>query len=717
MGILTILAEKPSQALAYAQACNSMTKKDGYFEVEDSMFGNKQVIITFGFGHLVELASPEYYSEKWKKWDINSLPIFPENYEFIVAKDKTKQFKIVEGFLRKADEIIVATDSDREGENIAWSIIMKANAYDKNKIYKRLWINSLEKDAIREGFKNLRNGLDYIPFYLEAKARQISDWLIGMNGSPLYSLCLQGKGVNDSFSLGRVQTPTLYLIYKRQKEIETFIKKPYLEIISENAATNESFEAHLNPNEKFPDQATAEQFILSKNASIGTQESTVKSVETKERKTNSPQLFSLSSLQSKVNKIYKATANDTLKAVQSLYEKRLLTYPRTDTPFITNNEFNYLKANLQSYSVFLGLEIPLTNKEPRKRYVDNSKVQEHHAIVLTKKVVSRNDFEKLNELEQKIYMLVAKTTIAMFAEDYKYKETIIDINVSDLTFRAKGQVPYEIGWKAIFGKEVQEGDEEQKVLPDVNVGDMLNTTVKLKEKETQPPKYYSEGTLITAMKTAGKTVDDEKVQEILKEVEGIGTEATRSSIIETLKKKDYIVTQKNNLVVTQKGQILCQAVESQNLLTSAEMTAKWETYLKKIGKREGTLEIFVANIQKFILHLIENVPNDIAALDLSEYEKVKKVEEEKSIIGNCPKCNDGNVKMKKSFYGCTNYPQCKFTLSDNFRKKKLTKTNIKELLEKKETVVKNIKKADKNTYNAKVKLTDKGYIEFDSFTK
>lgn len=270
MGILTILAEKPSQALAYAQACNSMTKKDGYFEVEDSMFGNKQVIITFGFGHLVELASPEYYSEKWKKWDINSLPIFPKNYEFIVAKDKTKQFKIVEGFLRKADEIIVATDSDREGENIAWSIIMKANAYDKNKIYKRLWINSLEKDPIREGFKNLRNGLDYIPFYLEAKARQISDWLIGMNGSPLYSLCLQGKGVNDSFSLGRVQTPTLYLIYKRQKEIETFIKKPYLEIISENVAANESFEAYLNPNEKFPDQATAEQFILSKNASRGT---------------------------------------------------------------------------------------------------------------------------------------------------------------------------------------------------------------------------------------------------------------------------------------------------------------------------------------------------------------------------------------------------------------------------------------------------------------
>lgn len=719
MTFCTVLAEKPSQALAYAQACNSMTKKDGYFEVEDSMFGNKQVIITFGFGHLVELAPPEHYSKEWEKWDINALPIFPQEYEFIVSKEKKKQFNIVADFLKKSDEIIIATDSDREGENIAWSIIMKAKAYDKSKSYKRLWINSLEKDAIREGFKNLRNGLDYVPFYLEAKARQISDWLIGMNGSPLYTLSLRNNNVDGVFSLGRVQTPTLYLIYKRQEEIKSFVKKPFFEIVSNNTSNDGEFEALLNPNEKFPTKENAEQFALSKGANIGAGEAIVKNVETKERKTNSPQLFALSTLQSKVNKLYKATANDTLKAVQSLYEKRLLTYPRTDTPFITENEFNYLKANLQSYAIFLNLDIPLTNKEPRKRYVDNSKVQEHHAIVLTKKVVNRNDFEKLSDLEKKVYMLVAKTTVAMFAEDYKYNETIIDLAVAELNFRAKGQVPTQKGWKTIFEKEpnTSDGTEETKILPKVQIGDVLKSTLKLKEKETQPPKAYNEGTLITAMKTAGKTIEDEQAQEVLKEVEGIGTEATRSSIIETLKNKEYIATEKNNLVVTQKGQILCKAVQSQKLLTSAEMTAKWETYLKKIGKREGTLENFVSNIQKFILHLIESVPNEVAALDMSEYKKAKKVEEEKSIIGNCPKCSDGHVKMKKNFYGCTNYPQCKFTLSDNFRKKKLTKTNIKELLENKETVVKNIKKADKNTYNAKVKLTDKGYIEFDSFAK
>lgn len=715
MSKVVVLAEKPSQALAYASAMRSSEKKDGYFIVKDSILPDGEAIITFGFGHLVELAPPGFYDEKWEKWNLESLPIFPSNYEFQVAKDKKKQFEIVANLLRNAETTVVGVDPDREGENIAWSIIMKANAYSKDKIYKRLWINSLEKDAIREGFKNLRNGLEFFPFYQEAKARQIADWLIGMNGSPLYSLSLQKKGVQGTFSLGRVQTVCLYMIYQRQLEIENFKKEPFLELEGNIIARQGNFKALLSPSERFKNEFEAITFINEKSAQKGVQDGIINNIEKKEKKTGSPSLFSLSSLQSKINQMYKASASDTLEAVQKLYEARLLTYPRTDTPFITKNEFNYLKANLDSYKSFLNINIDTPHLEPRKKYVDETKVQEHYAIILTKQVPSKEKFEKLPELQQKIYMLIAKTTVAMFLPDYKFEETIIETQTGELIFKTKGQVPLELGWKSLFSKD-EEKKEKDIVLPSVQKEEKVEVDIQLVQKETQPPKFFTEGTLITAMKTAGKTVDDEKAQELLKEIEGIGTEATRASIIETIKDKKYIDTKKNNLVVTEKGKVLCRAVEGERLLTSAEMTARWETYLKKIGRKEGNMETFLTNIQKFIEHLIEKVPNYIEALDIKEYEVQKQKEEEKSIVGKCPKCGSG-IKARKNFYGCSNYPECKFTLPDNFRKKKLGKTNVKNLLKGKETVIKNIKKADKNTYNAVVKLNEKGFIDFVSFSK
>ncbi|PFX43669.1 DNA topoisomerase III [Bacillus toyonensis] len=715
MGYTVILAEKPSQALAYANAMRSSEKKDGYFIVKDSIFPNGEAIITFGFGHLVELVPPGHYKQEWEKWNLESLPIFPSSYEFQVAKDKKKQFKIVAELLKNAETTVIGVDPDREGENIAWSIIMKANAYSKDKVYKRLWINSLEKDAIREGFKNLRNGLDYFPFYQEAKARQIADWLIGMNGSPLYSLCLQKKGVQGTFSLGRVQIVCLYMIYKRQLEIENFKKEPFFELEGYVSAEKGNFKALLSPSERFKNEAEVITFINEKNAQKGVQDGIIKNVEKKEKRTGSPSLFSLSSLQSKINQMYKASASDTLEAVQKLYEARLLTYPRTDTPFITENEFSYLRANLDSYKSFLNINIDTPHLEPRKKYVDETKVQEHYAIILTKQVPSKEKFEGLSELQQKIYMLIAKTTVAMFLPDYKFEETIIETQTGELIFKAKGQVPLELGWKLLFSKD-EEKKEKDIVLPSVQKDEIVEVDIHLVQKETQPPKFFTEGTLITAMKTAGKTVDDEKAQELLKEIEGIGTEATRASIIETIKDRKYIDTQKNNLVVTEKGKVLCRAVEGEKLLTSAEMTARWETYLKKIGRKEGNMETFLTNIQKFIVHLIEKVPDYIEGLDIKEYEVQKQKEEEKSIVGKCPKCGKG-IKARKTFYGCSNYPECKFTLPDNFRKKKLGKTNVKNLLEGKETVIKNIKKADKNTYNALVKLNEKGFIDFVSFAK
>lgn len=708
-----ILAEKPSQALAYAQAFQNHKKEDGYFTVKDSLFSD-ETFITFGFGHLVELAPPSFYNEKWGKWSLESLPIFPSNYSFEVSKDKQKQFKIVSKLLNKANTIIIATDSDREGSNIAWSIIHKANSYDNTKSFKRLWINSLEKEAIREGFKNLKNGEEDIPAYLEAQTRQISDWLIGMNGSPLYTLNLQGKGVNGTFTLGRVQTPTLYMIYQRQQEIENFKKIPYFEIDNSVSNGSDSFKANLVPLRKFESKEEADRFLDENKAKLGGQKGVISNVEVKQKSSNSPTLFSLSSLQSKINSLYKASASDTLKAVQKLYEAKLLTYPRTDTHFITDNEFAYLQENINKYRQFLNIKEEAVQLTPRKRYVDNDKVQEHHAIVLTKQVPTEDTFLQLTDLQKKVYLLVAKTTVAMFLPNYEYEETTIDIQTGNLKFRAKGQVPLKYGWKSLFKEEKQE--EKQVLLPKVTVGSEVKATLKITEKETQPPKYFTEGTLLTAMKTAGKTVDDEEAQLLLKDIEGIGTEATRASIIDSLKAREYIENKKNKLYVTEKGKILCKAVENQHLLTSAEMTAKWESYLRKIGKREGSQDKFLNNIKKFIIHLLENVPKDIQSLDIKEYENAKQNEIQRNTIGKCPKCS-GDIILKKSFYGCNKYPECKFTIPDNFRKKKLTKTNLKDLLQGKETLVKGIKTKEKDTYNANVKLNSKGYIEFVSFGK
>ncbi|MBO6464952.1 type IA DNA topoisomerase, partial [Enterococcus faecalis] len=399
-----------------------------------------------------------------------------------------------------------------------------------------------------------------------------------------------------------------------------------------------------------------------------------------------------------------------------LYEAKLLSYPRTDTPFITENEFAYLKANFGKYSGFLGLDLEMVQTEPRKRYVDGSKVQEHHAIIPTKQVPTESALAKMDDLQRKIYALVVKTTVAMFLPDYLYEETKIQTKVADLLFQSIGKTPKQEGWKILFKQQNKEEKEDVQTLPLVIIGEHAEVDVKSAEKETQPPKAFTEGTLLTAMKTAGKTIDDEEAQKILKDTEGIGTEATRASIIEALKQKEYIQVIKNKLVVTEKGKLLCQAVESQHLLTSAEMTAKWETYLKKIGKREGNQENFITNIKKFIVHLLEAVPTDIEKLNFSDYQEQKEKEAEKSIVGKCPKCGN-NIVLKKSFYGCSNYPECKFTLAEHFRKKKLTKTNVKELLEGKETLVKGIKNKEKKSYNAVVKIGEKGYIDFISFSK
>lgn len=673
-----ILAEKPDQAKSYAECFNDLTRLKGAYKVSDPLFQG-ETIITYAVGHLVDLISPDQYNDKWKNWRLDNLPIFPEKFKYEISKGKNDQFSIVKKHLKEAETIIIATDCGREGESIAWSIINYAGVSNAGKTFKRLWINSLEKDVIYQGFQNLRPAEEYYPSFKEAQSRQFADWLIGMNASPLYSLSLQEKGIRDSFSVGRVQTPTLYMIYALQKKIQTFKKEKYFEGKATIETKNGSFQAKLDPNEAFKTPGELKDYLFSRGSQIGKQPGTILTVSKEEKQTNSPRLFSLSNLQSVMNKQMKAGAKETLQAVQGLYEAKLLSYPRTDTAYITENEHKYLIQHLDEYKGYLGVEDVETNYfTPNVRYVNSKKVVEHYAIIPTKIVASKEDMKKFSPLQQAIYEKVLRVTVAMFADRYHYEETVIHTTVDQLTMKATGKVPKIMGWRDILQDKPTED-----LLPEVTEGEAVHVDLEAIEKETQPPAPYTEGTLLTAMKTAGKTVDDEEAQAILKEVEGIGTEATRAEIIETLKRKQYIVVEKNHLVVTPKGRTLCKAVESEGLLTSAELTAKWESYLKRIGSKQGTQEAFLKNIKKFIVHLIEAVPKQLEAVDLSEEKAtisaVKNKSEAYRDLGVCPKCKTGHVQLFNKLAACSN-EECAFKVWVKMASKNLTKTNLQQLV-------------------------------------
>lgn len=716
-----ILAEKPSQARSYIEAFKNSTKKQGYYAVSDPVLPN-ETFITYGFGHLVELATPEQYDTKYKQWALSNLPIFPEKYKFTVPTDKKAQFKIVKDLLSKADTIIVATDSDREGENIAWSIMTQAKINLKSKEIKRLWINSLEKEAILKGFKELKNGWDYYPAYQEAQTRQISDWLVGMNGSPLYTLLLKEAGLHGVYSIGRVQTPTLYMVYQRDLAIQNFNPEPYFELKAEILAEQQKFVAKLDPYQRFKDEKGLLAFMSEKKLEKGSQSGLIKDVQKQTKKTSSPRLFSLSSLQSEINKRYHASASDTLQAVQNLYEAKLLTYPRTDSNYITEQEFNYLVENLNGYLGFLSKDVSLNHQEPNKRYVNGKKVQEHHAIIMTKTVPTQEKLSKFPALEQRIYNLVLRTTLAMFADPYEFEETVILTSIGDAVFKATGNVPKNQGWKVLFSDYKTEKQEEETILPLVEVGQSISANLTPDQKMTKPPVPFTEGTLITAMKTAGKTLDDEEAQSILKDNEGIGTEATRANVLDVLKKRGYLLTEKNKLHVSQQGITLCKAVELEPLLTSPEMTAKWEKALKQISAKERTQENFLEQIKKFVSKIIHDAPtqmeqSDSLTLQVASQKDTVQQAELDAQIGVCPICKTGKIVDKGKFYGCTNYKAtdpCTFSLPKKWSEKALGRTAIKDLITKGETTKLKGFKSKKTGKKFDAKLTIKeGKLSFD----
>lgn len=690
-----ILAEKPSQAKAYCDAFSVEKREKTHITLKPCNTFPNGATVTWGIGHLVSLKMPQEYKEEWGKWDLKHLPIIPERFEFKVSKDKQVQFNAVKRLFKDADVLINACDVDREGSNIFYSILNMTGA--KNKTIKRLWINSLEVDEVRKGFNNLQDNTKDLKMYNEAKTRQISDWLVGMNASQLYTLLLQQKGLNTTLSVGRVQSPTVFMIYQRQKEIENFVSKPFYELYGEFKTTSGLYNGKAKLKEENK-QALVD--LLEKNNLTGLtfDNGVIKNVTKELKRTKSPQLHSLSTLQTTANKRWKYSPAKVLEIMQSLYEKKIVTYPRTDTNFITVNEFDYLSNNVEKYQNILNVSF-VPNKTAHKRYVDGSKVQEHYAIIPTKSIPSESTLNALTSEEKDIYEEILKTTLAMFHSDYEYEETNIITDVNSIEFYTKGKVEVSKGWKELFNDK-EETDNKTEILPSVQKGETTSGQLKIKEGFTSPPKPYTEGNLINMMKTAGKMVEDEADSEILKEVEGIGTEATRSGIIETIKKNGYIEVKKNIVSVTSKGVILCEAIEG-NLLSSPSMTAKWEGYLKKIGEGQGSQEAFLQNINKFLAATIEDAPKKIGT------EKVNhavKEQQDAQFIGKCPVCGTGRMADKKTFYGCSEYQNgCSFVIFKTISEKKLTEKNIKDLLEKKATsTIKGFKSKNGKPFEAKL---------------
>lgn len=704
MSRVLILAEKPDQGRKLA-APFPFVKKEGYLEIQKCSVFPDGANVTWAIGHLVELKNPDEYKDEWKKWRLETLPIIPDQFLYKISKGKAKQFKIVKQLLKEADEIIIGTDPAREGENIARLLIMMAGA--NNKPVKRLWTSSLTENAIKKGFSELYDGSKTIHLFHEAQARQISDWLVGLNASRLYTLHLQKKGIRDVFSVGRVQTPVLKLIYDRQKEIENFKPEPFFELQASFKVDKGEYKGKLKGRFK-----TAEELFAAVSPDINENQKTydalVKSVDIAEKRVPSPKLHSLSTLQAKLNKQRKMSPSQVLKTAQSLYEKGYISYPRTDSQYITDEEFSYIKANISHYQQAVSVSFNPVRFTPSKRYVDSKRVSDHYAIVPTEKKVSPAVFNSFSYEQKSAYEEIVKTTLGMFMVDYVYDETTITTSIGKNDFISKGKTLKNAGWKSLYQKEAEEANDKKddQMLPTVVQGEEAKASVGVKDGMTQAPKPYTLGQLITLMKTAGKHVEDKEMREALNSTEGLGTEATRSGIIDTLLMRKFIEVKKNEVFVTDKGVILCEAVEG-TLLAKPEMTAKWEVYLKGIGSGEKSKDVFIETAKKFCFTLLDQASASMDKLEV----KAQPAVETREKICLCPACKTGGMLDRKTFYGCSDYKSgCKQTFPKKILGKSISASQIRQLCEKGKTnKLKGFK--GKKTFDASLVLKE-GKIEF-----
>lgn len=587
--MIVCIAEKPSVARDIAEVLGARNRKEGYIE------GNGYQV-TWTFGHLCTLKEPHEYTPSWKAWSLSSLPMIPPRFGIKLINDPgiEKQFHIIEGLMQQADEIINCGDAGQEGELIQRWVMQKAGAHCP---VKRLWISSLTEEAIREGFASLKDQSEFQPLYEAGLSRAIGDWVLGMNATRLYTLKYgQNRQV---LSIGRVQTPTLALIVKRQQEIENFKPEPYWELKTVYRET--TFNSTKG---KFSSKEEGEKFL----ETVKNSDFTVTDVSAKKGTEAPPRLFDLTSLQVECNKKFSYSADMTLQLIQSLYEKKVATYPRVDTTFLSDDIYPKCPNILAGLKDYAGYTAPLAGKKllKSKKVFDNSKVTDHHAIIPT-----GVHPQGLTDMEKRVFDLIARRFIAVFYPDCKFSTTTVLGEVDKVEFKATGKQILEPGWRVIFAKEQQEEtkeNEEERVLPLFTIGESGPHTPDLTEKWTQPPKPYTEATLLRAMETAGKLVDNDELRDALKE-NGIGRPSTRAAIIETLFKRHYIRKERKNLIATPTGVELIQLIHEE-LLKSAELTGIWEKKLREIERRSYDAATFLTELKQMVTEIVYSVLRD-----------------------------------------------------------------------------------------------------------
>ena len=675
------IAEKPSVAREIAEVLGATHKMNGYIE------GNGYQV-TWTFGHLCTLKEPHDYAPEWKRWALSSLPMIPPRFGIKLISNPTyeQQFKVIEELMQHAEAIINCGDAGQEGELIQRWVMQKAGA--KCPVY-RLWISSLTEEAIREGFNQLKEQSEFNRLYEAGLSRAIGDWLLGMNATRLYTLRYgQNRQV---LSIGRVQTPTLALIVNRQAEIDNFKPEPYWEL--KTIYRNVTFSATKG---KFTKKEEGEAFL----DTVRHADFVVTDVSEKKGKEYAPRLFDLTSLQVECNKKFAFTADETLKLIQSLYEKKVTTYPRVDTTFLSDDIYPKVPATLNGLIDYTDLTAPLKGiKLPKtKRVFDNSKVTDHHAIIPTG-VVARN----LTENERKVYDLVARRFIAAFYPDCEISTTTVLGKVDKVEFKVTGKQILKPGWRVVFGAEPKDTDDSQPeeeggVLPEFIKGENGPHQPILKESWTNPPKPYTEATLLRAMETAGKLVDNDELRDALKE-NGIGRPSTRAAIIETLFKRNYIRKERKNLYPTATGKELIGTIHEE-LLKSAELTGLWEKKLRQIEKGTYEARTFLDELKQMVNQIVINVLSDQTTHSITIEEKktepgkketspktTKKKREskprKKAVRPVCPLCKKGSILRGKTAYGCSEYKNgCSFRLDYATYGADLTDDQLDEIIKK-----------------------------------
>ena len=632
--MIVCVAEKPSVGAYIANVLGANQRKDGYFE------GNGYQV-TWTFGHLCALLDPQEYTEQWKAWSLSSLPMIPARFSIKVSGDEGihKQFNIIKSLINQADEVINCGDAGQEGELIQRWVYQQAGCKCP---VKRLWVNSLTEEAIRDGFQKLKDQSEYQHLYEAGLMRAIGDWLLGMNATRAYTIrYARGRGKERQvLSVGRVQTPTLALVVKRQAEIENFVPRTYWELKTKYRDT--LFSA-LIPVEDGEYAITSEEQGQALVDAIKDLPLTITSVEKKKGTEYAPKLYDLTSLQVDCNKKYSFSADQTLQLIQSLYEKRVTTYPRVDTTYLSDDIYPKVPGTLAGIKDYFPQVAPLLGaKLPKsKRVFDNKKVTDHHAIIPTGQRP-----EGLTADEKKVYDLVALHFIAAFYPDCEVSNTTVLAKTGEIDFKVTGREVLKPGWRVVFDKEESENSENlensensdnsenSKSLPAFEKGESGPHEPLLKEKTTTPPKYYTEATLLRAMETAGKTVENEELRDAMKE-NGIGRPSTRAAIIEKLYERKYIVKQGKSLRATEVGIDLIHTIISP-LLKSAELTGLWEKKLREIERGEYTAQDFLTELKEMTAGVVRDVKSNKAGM-------------------LCPVCRQGLIIRGNTQYGCSRW--------------------------------------------------------------